>query len=132
MGGDRLAAGGGQYRAKRHHFRLRRIAKARVGAALICHGERCPFFRLAQRHRDGQPLAVNLTFAVKLIFMPGAGRQRRRGEGGIRRRQFDLLAVEIVTLFDLPGQVEVPLTLLEIKGKSLVCGNKVRTPGGVK
>ena len=74
MGGDRLAVGYGQYRAKRHHFCLRRIAETRIGAALICHGERRALFRLAQRDRDGEPLAVNLTLAVKLILMPRAGR----------------------------------------------------------
>jgi hypothetical protein len=34
-----------------------------------------PLLSLIDRDRDGQALAVNLTFAVKLIFMPDAWRQ---------------------------------------------------------
>jgi hypothetical protein len=45
------------------------------------------------------------------------------------RRNADLLAIEVIALFHLPGEREVVLVLLEIENKRLVGRNKVERPG---
>ena len=78
-------------------------------------------------YSDGkrQPIAVNLAFAVKLIFMPDALRQLHVGNFRVFRRNADLFTVEVVTVFDLPGQIKVMLVLLKIKSKGLIRGDKL-------
>ena len=70
-------------------------------------------------------LAINLAFAVKLIFMPDALRQLHVGNFRVFRRNADLFTVEVVTVFDLPGQIKVMLVLLKIKSKGLIRGDKL-------
>ncbi|MFP1529056.1 hypothetical protein ACLB1R_30105 [Escherichia coli] len=44
------------------------------------------------------------------------------------RRNADLFTVEVVTVFDLPGQIKVMLVLLKIKSKGLIRGQIVNVP----
>jgi hypothetical protein len=77
-------------------------------------------------------LAKDLAFAVKLIFMPLSCRQRRfvdRRPGGAEGK---LLTIKIITILDLPAQVDVMLLLLKVKGESLISRHEVRAPRRVE
>jgi hypothetical protein len=54
-------------------------------------------------------------------------RPRLPGQGNAH-----LLAIEVIALFHLPGEIEIVLVLLKIENKRLVGRNKVRTAGRVK
>ena len=69
---------------------------------------------------------VNLTFAVKLIFMPNAWRQFYLGNIGLRWRNAYLFAIQIIAIFNLPCEVQIVLVLLKVKGKGLVSRDKIR------
>ncbi len=57
--------------------------------------------------------------------MPDALRQLHVGNFRVFRRDADLFTVEVVTVFDLPGQIKVMLVLLKIKSKGLIRGDKL-------
>ena len=57
--------------------------------------------------------------------MPDALRQLHVGNFRVFRRNADLFTVEVVTVFDLPGQIQVMLVLLKIKSKGLIRGDKL-------
>jgi hypothetical protein len=115
--------------AERHDFGFRRIAETGIRAALIGHGKSRAFGGLSHRDRHGQALAVNFAFAVKLILMPFACRQRGVGKRRIGGRQLYLFTIKIVTILDLPGQIEIVLILLKIEGKAWSAGTKFERPG---
>jgi hypothetical protein len=60
--------------------------------------------------------------------MPLACRQRGVGTPP-RRRELYLFAIKIVTILDLPGQIEIVLILLKIEGKAWSAGTKFERPG---
>ena len=70
--GVRIVTGARQRFAKRHDFGFWRIAKTRIRAALPGDGKGCASGGVRQSDRDGQALAVNFTFTVKLVLMPFA------------------------------------------------------------
>jgi len=70
-------------------------------------------------------VAVDFTFAVKLVFVPLARRQLRLADFRIGWRDADLFAIEVVPVFDLPVEAEIVLVLLEVEDKRLVSRNKI-------
>ncbi|STK57016.1 Uncharacterised protein [Escherichia coli] len=61
--------------------------------------------------------------------MPDALWQLHVGNFRVFRRNADLFTVEVVTVFDLPGQIKVMLVLLKIKSKGLIRGTNCERPG---
>ncbi len=57
-----------------------------------------PCTRLVDGYGKRQPIAVNLAFAVKLIFMPDALRQLYVGNFRVFRRNADLFTAEVIRL----------------------------------
>ncbi|MNZ98156.1 hypothetical protein D3C78_1174330 [compost metagenome] len=70
-------------------------------------------------------MAVDFTFAVKLVFVPLARRQLRLADFRIGWRDADLFSVEVISVFDLPVKAEIVLVLLEVEDKRLISRNKV-------
>ena len=64
--------------------------------------------------------------------MPDARREPDFGNFSLRGGDAYLFAVKIVAVFHLPGEVQVMLILLKIKGKSLVSRDKLRAAWCVK
>jgi hypothetical protein len=60
--------------------------------------------------------------------MPLAG-QLKRANVRLGRGNADLLAIEVITLFDLPGQIQVVLVLLKIETNAWSAGIKFERPG---
>lgn len=63
---------------------------------------------------------------------PLSRRQRRfvdRRPGGAEGK---LLTIKIITILDLPAQVDVMLLLLKVKGESLISRHEVRAPRRVE
>ncbi|MNV25689.1 hypothetical protein D3C71_1167940 [compost metagenome] len=77
-------------------------------------------------------MAVDFAFAVELIFVPLARRQLRLANRRIRRGETDLLAIQVVPVFDLPVQIQIVLVLLEVENKRLVGRDESRAAGRVK
>jgi len=116
----------------RHDLCLRRIAEARRRAALPGDGKRRRFVSRTHRHRQAEPLAIDFAGAKEFIFVTLAFWELERGDLRLCGRDADLLAIEVVALFDLPVERQVVLILLKIEGKGAICGNKLPGAGRVK
>ena len=101
----RRAGAACQATANRQHPGLRRIAQARLGAALVddLDGRRAA---ARDRHGDHESLRIDLLRSEVAVLVRHAGRQFRRAEDGIRvgRRDAQPVAVQVVALGDRKTQ----------------------------
>ncbi len=124
--------GGCFHFTKGNHFGFGRVAETGIGTALISHRQRSAFIGLRDGNRHRQLAPVDFTFAVKFVFVRYPGGQLEWTYLRLSGRNADLLAIEVVTLFYLPVEIQVMLVLLKIEDKSLVGRREIRAAGRVK